>query len=103
MKFFAGDESFGEGAGKFGQEAVDLLGGGQGVTGSGELASQIGRAKGAGRGVCVGVAEAVGFGGGGLGAAASIGKGEAANGKRRRDGSVARHSESVANVNSIGK
>ena len=103
MKFFAGDESFGEGAGKFGQEAVDLLGGGECVTGNGELASQIGRAKGAGRGVCVGVAEAVGFGGGGLGAAASIGKGEAANRKSRRGGAVARHGESVANVNSIGK
>ena len=102
-KLFPGDQSFSKRARKLGQEAMDLLGGGEGVTGSGEFASQIRRAKGAGRGVRVGVAEPVGFRAGGLRAPPPIGKGEAANRKRRRDGGVARHSESIANVHSIGK
>ena len=99
----ASEEALGTSARGLGKKAADLDQGGWRAIRSAEFASEIGGAKAAAGGVCVGVAKAVGFGGGGLGAAASISKGEAADGEGGRDGGAGRHSESIANVNGIEK
>ena len=49
------------------------------------------------------IAKAIAFRTGGEGAAASVGKGESADGEGRGDGALVRHCGSIANVKSIEK